>query len=72
MEKELIDFMVEHQIQNNEMDLELLNIQLDFYSKLLENAITKQEKEKYHSKLNEINKQIDKKINDYCDIMSIE
>lgn len=47
MEKELIDFMIDHQIENNEIDLKLLNIQLESYNKLLENAKSKQEKEKY-------------------------
>ena len=64
MEKELVNYMVEHQIENNMTDLKLLNIQLEFYNKLLANAITKKEKEKYQSKINHINQSINIKIND--------
>ena len=72
MNKELIDYIVNHQIENNEKDLELLNMQLEFYNKLLKNAITKKEKEKYKSKIDSINQNIDIKVEDYCDIINIK
>lgn len=64
MEKDLINFMVDHQIENNVNDLELLNIQFEFYNKLLENAKTKEEKEKYQKKIQDIIQNIDFKFND--------
>lgn len=64
MEKELIDYMIDHQIENNETDLKLLNIQLEFYSKLLENAKTKEEKKEYQYKIDNIIQSIDNELND--------
>lgn len=69
MEKELINYMVEHQIENNMADLKLLNIQLEFYNKLLGNAITKKEKEKYQQKIDDINNNINIKITDLINIL---
>ncbi|MBQ9024170.1 MAG: hypothetical protein IJ105_02995 [Bacilli bacterium] len=72
MNKELIDYIVNHQIENNEKDLELLNMQLEFYNKLLKNVNTKEEKEKYQKKIKDIIRRIDNKIIDISKLYNLD
>lgn len=72
MNKELIDYIVNHQIENNEKDLELLNMQLEFYNKLLKNVNTKEEKEKYQKKIKDIIRKIDNKIIDMSKLYNLD
>ena len=54
MVDKIIDLNVSNQIENSKTNLKLLNIQLEFYNKLLDNAKTKEEKKKYQNKINDI------------------
>ena len=71
MEKKVFQMMINNQIENNKADLELLNVQLDFYNSQLKYAITKDNKKKIQSKIDSINRSINVKINDIEELFDI-
>lgn len=64
----IIELNIEQQIDRNNTDLELLNMQLEFYEKLLKSSTTKREKNRYQNKINDLYKKIATKINDNIEL----
>ena len=59
----LIELSINNQIDNNMAELELLNIQLGFYSKMLSNSKSKKEIKKYQNKIDNIACKMNERIN---------